>query len=138
MSQAFKRATLETAFRCAVLSGLLALVFFVPIAFGQNSAGYTWTNVYTGGGGGYIPNIIFNPSQQNLIYARTDIGGAYKWNASANLWDPLMDWVTWANWNMLGVESIATDSVNQNNLYVMAGLYNNSFTTKNGRLLQSN
>jgi xyloglucan-specific exo-beta-1,4-glucanase len=117
----------------------LAIGLLSPAAFGQaNAAGYTWSNVYTGGGGGYIPNIIFNPSQQNLIYARTDIGGAYKWNSTTNLWVPLMDWVTWANWNELGVESIATDPVNPNNLYIMAGLYTNSFTTQNGTLLISN
>jgi xyloglucan-specific exo-beta-1,4-glucanase len=53
-----------------------------------------------GGGGGYIPNIIFNPSQQNLVYARTDIGGAYKWNSTTNLWVPLDGLgTTWANWN---------------------------------------
>ncbi|MGA2652692.1 MAG: cellulose binding domain-containing protein [Terracidiphilus sp.] len=117
----------------------LAATLFCSVAFGQaNAAGYTWSNVYTGGGGGYIPNIIFNPSQQNLIYARTDIGGAYKWNPTTSLWVPLMDWVTWANWNELGVESIATDPVNPNNLYIMAGLYTNSFTTQNGTLLISN
>jgi len=138
MSQALKRVTLEADSRCAVLSCLLVLVFLVPTSLGQNSAGYTWSNVYTGGGGGYIPNIIFNPSQQNLIYARTDIGGAYRWNPATNLWVPLMDWVTWDNWNMLGVESLATDPVNPDNLYIMAGLYTNSFTTQNGTLLISN
>jgi hypothetical protein len=117
----------------------IAATTFDNTAFGQaNAAGYTWSNVYTGGGGGYIPNIIFNPSQQNLIYARTDIGGAYRWNPTTSLWVPLMDWVTWANWNELGVESLATDPVNPNNLYIMAGLYTNSFTTQNGTLLISN
>jgi len=108
-------------------------------AFGQaNAAGYTWGNVYTGAGGGYIPNIIFNPSQQNLIYARTDIGGAYKWNATTNLWVPLMDFTTWANWSSLGVESLATDPVNPNNLYIMTGMYTNAWSTTNGTLLISN
>jgi xyloglucan-specific exo-beta-1,4-glucanase len=125
---------LHASFLLAVMIAMVSRA-----AFGQaNAAGYTWSNVYTGGGGGYIPNIIFNPSQQNLIYARTDIGGAYKWNSTTNLWVPLMDWVTWANWNELGVESIATDPVNPNNLYIMAGLYTNSFTTMNGTLLISN
>ena len=101
---------------CSVLA-----ILFSNCAFAQNAAGYTWGNVYTGGGGGYIPNIIFNPSQRNLIYVRTDIGGAYRWNPTTSLWVPLMDWVCWDNWNMLGVESLATDPVNPQNLYIMAG-----------------
>src|SRR5580698_4872723 len=117
---------------CSVLA-----ILFSNCAFAQNSAGYTWANAYTGGGGGYIPNIIFNPSQRNLIYVRTDIGGAYRWNPTTSLWVPLMDWVSWDNWNMLGVESLATDPVNPQNLYIMAGLYTNSFTTQNGTLLIS-
>jgi len=116
---------------------LEVVLILIGCAFGQNTAGYTWTNVYTGGGGGYIPNIIFSPSEQNLIYVRTDIGGAYRWNPATNLWVPLMDWVSWNNWNMLGVESLATDPVNPQNLYIMAGLYTNSFTSQKGTLLIS-
>jgi xyloglucan-specific exo-beta-1,4-glucanase len=128
----------RTSFLHSLVLSAVAVTLFNGVAFGQNSAGYTWTNVYTGGGGGYIPNIIFNPSQQNLIYTRTDIGGVYKWNSTTNLWVPLMDWVTPPNWNMMGVESVATDPVNPENLYIMAGLYTNSFTTQNGTLLISN
>jgi hypothetical protein len=138
MPHSIKRAA-QTGFLIDLIAFfVLAPSVSVPAAFGQNAAGYTWGNVYTGGGGGYIPNIIFNPSQKNLIYARTDIGGAYRWNATTNLWVPLMDWVTWANWNELGVESLATDSVNPNNLYIMAGLYTNSYSSQNGTLLISN
>jgi xyloglucan-specific exo-beta-1,4-glucanase len=103
----------------------------------QSSQAYTWKNVVTGGGGGYIPGIVFNPSQQGLMYARTDIGGAYRWNASTSSWIPLMDWVTPSDWNTLGVESIATDPVNPNRFYVAAGLYTNSFTTADGAILAS-
>ncbi|MGA9669339.1 MAG: cellulose binding domain-containing protein [Terracidiphilus sp.] len=139
MSHELRQVHLLTGFRHVSVMLALVAALLSHSAFGQaNAAGYTWSNVYTGGGGGYIPNIIFNPSQQNLIYARTDIGGAYKWNPTTSRWVPLMDWVTWANWNELGVESIATDPVNPNNLYVMAGLYTNSFTTQNGTLLISN
>ncbi len=138
MTHSIKRAARTGSVLLLITFLVLAIVVSVPAAIGQNAAGYTWSNVYTGGGGGYIPNIIFNPSEKNLIYARTDIGGAYRWNATTNLWVPLMDWVTWANWNELGVESLATDPVNPNNLYIMAGLYTNSWTTQNGTLLISN
>jgi xyloglucan-specific exo-beta-1,4-glucanase len=138
MSLTVRQVISRTIFLHMIVFCAFAVTIFESSAFGQNAAGYTWGNVYTGGGGGYIPNIIFNPSQQNLIYARTDIGGAYKWNPTTSLWVPLMDWVTWANWNELGVESLATDPVNPNNLYIMAGLYTNSFATQNGTLLISN
>lgn len=35
---------------------------------------YNWKSVVTGAGGGFVPGIIFNQSEPNLIYARTDIG----------------------------------------------------------------
>ncbi len=116
-----------------------AFTIFSTTTFGQaNAAGYTWDNVYTGAGGGYIPNIIFNPSQQNLVYARTDIGGAYKWNSTTGLWTPLMDFTTFANWDHLGVESLATDPVNPNNLYIMTGMYTNAWDPNDAALLISN
>src|SRR5690348_5292695 len=57
---------------------------------------YNWRNVQIAGGG-YVPGIIFNPTERNLVYARTDIGGAYRWNESTQRWTPLLDWVSWAN-----------------------------------------
>ena len=31
---------------------------------------YIWNNVKIGGGGGFVPNIIFNTGERNLAYAR--------------------------------------------------------------------
>src|SRR5258707_8792694 len=106
-------------------------------AAAASTQAYTWNNAVTGGGGGFVPNIIFNQKQQNLIFARTDIGGAYRWNQSTGTWTQLLNWVTPANWNEAGVESVATDPVNPNRLYIAAGLYTNSFTTQNGVILRS-
>lgn len=36
-----------------------------------------WENVVIGGGG-FIPGLIFNPSQKGLAYLRTDVGGLYR------------------------------------------------------------
>ena len=77
---------------------------------------YTWRNVQIGGGG-FVPGIIFNQTQPNLIYARTDIGGAYRWNQSTGRWIPLLDWVSWDRWGWTGVASLATDPVDTGRVY---------------------
>src|SRR5882672_5361304 len=71
---------------------------------------YTWKNVRIDGGG-FVPGIIFNQTEANLIYARTDIGGAYRWDQANQRWIPLLDWVGQNNWGYNGVVSIATDPV---------------------------
>jgi len=113
---------------------ILMTSFFSTAASAQS---YTWNNAVTSGGGGFIPGIIFNPTQQNLIYARTDIGGAYRWDQASQRWIPLMDWVGFNDWNTLGVESIAADPIDPTRFYVAAGTYTNSFTTANGAILRS-
>lgn len=100
------------------------------------SVPYQFKNVAVGGGG-FISGIVFNESQQNLIYARTDIGGAYRWNQSTSSWIPLLDWVNYSNWNYNGVVSIATDEVQPNRVYAAVGMYTNSWDPFNGAILRS-
>ena len=97
---------------------------------------YSWRNVQIAGGG-YVPGIVFNQTQPNLIYARTDIGGAYRWNQSTGRWIPLLDWVGFTNWGWNGVVSLATDPVDPNRVYVAAGMYTNSWDPNNGAVLRS-
>ncbi len=97
---------------------------------------YRWRNVRIVGGG-YVPAIVFNESEPGLVYARTDIGGAYRWDAAADRWIPLLDWVSWDDWGLTGVDSIATDPVDPNKVYVLAGTYTNSFDPNNGAILRS-
>ncbi|PFH16300.1 hypothetical protein B0S93_0001, partial [Caldicellulosiruptor bescii] len=89
---------------------------------------YIWKNVKIEGGGGFITGIVFNPKEKNLVYVRTDIGGAYRSTDGGNTWTQLMNWVSFDEWNLLGVESIATDPVDPNRLYIAAGTYTNSWT----------
>ena len=84
---------------------------------------YHWRNVVTGGSGGFMPDIIFNQKQKDLIYAPTDMGGAYRWNSKTSTWTQLLNWVSPDQWNMTGVESLATDPVDPNRLYIAAGTY---------------
>lgn len=97
---------------------------------------YTWRNVQIFGGG-FIPGIVFNQTEPNLVYTRTDIGGAYRLDPATNRWVPLLDSISWDDWNLTGVISIATDPVNPNNVYIAAGTYTNSWTNQNGAILRS-
>ncbi len=102
----------------------------------QTSQVYTWRNVQIAGGG-FTPGIIYNQTEPNLVYIRTDIGGAYRRNPCTNRWIPLLDWVGWDEWNLTGVESIATDPLEPNRLYIAAGTYTNDWTSMNGAILRS-
>jgi hypothetical protein len=97
---------------------------------------YSWKNVAIGGGG-FVPGIIFNQGRSGLVYARTDIGGAYRWDAATARWVPLLDWVGFANWGYNGAASLATDPVDPNRVYVAAGMYTNSWDPNNGGILRS-
>src|SRR5690242_16139184 len=58
---------------------------------------YAWKNVRIDGGG-FVPGLVFSRAEKNLIYARTDIGGAYRWNQASQSWTPLLDWVGQDDW----------------------------------------
>jgi xyloglucan-specific exo-beta-1,4-glucanase len=97
---------------------------------------YAWKNVRIDGGG-FVPGLIFNRTEKNLIYARTDIGGAYRWNQAGQNWVPLLDWVGQGNWGYNGVLSIATDPVATDRVYAAVGMYTNGWDPNNGAILRS-
>jgi len=105
---------------------LLAGICFgsgLALALGQSigipSQPYIWKNV-TVKGGGFICGIVFNATQKDLAYCRTDIGSSYKWDNQAKRWIPLTDWCGVGN--LHGSESIATDSIDPQRVYIAAGM----------------
>jgi photosystem II stability/assembly factor-like uncharacterized protein len=99
------------------------------------SGPYRWNNAQVVGGG-YVTGLVFNQKEKGLLYARTDMGGAYRWDAAAEQWIPLTDWVSEKDWNLLGIDSLATDPVDPNRLYAAAGTYTNDWAG-NAELLRS-
>ncbi|MGQ4380020.1 cellulose binding domain-containing protein [Streptomyces sp. SAS_267] len=97
---------------------------------------YTWKNARVDGGG-FVPGIVFNRSEKNLAYARTDIGGAYRWVQATKSWTPLLDSVGWNEWGHSGVVSLASDSVAPDKVYAAVGTYTNSWDPTNGAVLRS-
>jgi photosystem II stability/assembly factor-like uncharacterized protein len=99
-----------------LLAGLnLAGIFLAVIpASGQS---YTWKNVVIKGGG-FVSGLITHPNAPDVVYARTDIGGAYRWNTTNNSWIPLLDFG--ADASIYGIESFAIDPSDSNRLYIAA------------------
>lgn len=83
---------------------------------------YDWRNAEVVGGG-FVPGIVFNQSEPGLVYARTDIGGAYRLDRRTGRWIPLLDWVGWDDWGHTGVISLATDAVDPDRVYAAVGTY---------------
>lgn len=83
---------------------------------------YAWKNVQIVGAG-FIDGIVFHPTAHNVRYARTDIGGAYRWDARAGRWQPMMDWISYRDRSMMGVESIAVDPADARRVYLACGIY---------------
>lgn len=100
-------------------------------------APYVFKSVRTGAGGGFIVDVLFNPKQKDLIYAKADMGGVYRWNPANSTWTQLLNWVGPDVWGMTGGESVATDPVDPNRLYIAAGTYTNTWDPNNGVILRS-
>ena len=87
-----------------------------------SSAPYVWRNVQIVGGG-FVDGIVFHPTAKDVRYCRTDIGGAYRWNGQSRRWEPMLDWVSYEDFNLMGVESIAVDPSDANRVYLSCGTY---------------
>ncbi|WP_405844769.1 1,4-beta-glucanase [Streptomyces sp. NBC_01518] len=127
--------------RRAVIAGAAAAaaVTSVPLlttrAQAAEAPAYRWRNAVIGGTG-FVTGVLFHPSVRGLAYARTDIGGAYRWDDRVDRWTPLTDQLGWDDWNLLGVEALAVDPVHPDRLYLAVGTYAQSWAS-NGAILRS-
>ena len=81
---------------------------------------YSWSTV-TMGGGGFVSGIVAHPTAEGRIYARTDVGGAYRWDAVTASWIPLSDWLGPGELGLMGVESLALDPRRPERVFMLAG-----------------
>jgi len=99
---------------------LLACACIASPALARDEA-YQWRNVAIGGGG-FVSGLVFHPAEPGLLYARTDIGGAYRREAAGH-WTPLLDWMGADDKGRFGVESLALDPSDPDRVYLAAGTY---------------
>lgn len=113
----------------------LAALLLAGCASQKNAADgpYVWKSVQIVGGG-FCDGIIFHPNAKDVRYARTDMGGAYRWDRKAGRWMPLLDFVSYEDNNLIGVESIAVDPNDRNTVYLDCGTYTSS---TNGAIFSS-
>ncbi|MBB6695531.1 fibronectin type III domain-containing protein [Cohnella xylanilytica] len=83
---------------------------------------YRWGSVPIGGGG-YVTGIVVHPSEPDLVYIRTDVGGIYRWDETGAGWKQLVGWANRGEFNLYGGESIAIDPSNPNVVYAALGKY---------------
>lgn len=97
---------------------------------------YRWRNVEIVGGG-FVTGIVHHPRKRGLVYARTDIGGAVRFDNRTRRWVQLLHWIGWDEWNWTGVESLALDPADPARLYLAVGTYTNDWSPINGAILRS-
>lgn len=75
------------------------------------------------GGGGFVTGIVIHPKAADVMYARTDVGGLYRWDAANQDWYQLLSMKSVGQKVSLSVESIALDPNNPNIVYAAVGAY---------------
>ena len=91
------------------------------LALSGQAESYRWDSLAIGGGG-YVAALVTSKTERGLIYARTDVGGAYRWEAAKRRWVSLMDGVSEADVGWLSVDALALDPQHGDVLYLLAGV----------------
>lgn len=84
---------------------------------------YQWTRLPTGPGG-WVTGLVVHPKVADVMYARTDTGGAYRWNAKERYWEQMVLTTTVANrkgGDDYHVESIAVSATDPNKVWMSVG-----------------
>ncbi len=103
----------------------LVCTLLLPLSVGRlnaqsESPAFTWGSVVMGGGG-FVSAVIASKTERNVIYARTDVGGAYRWNEAGKSWVSILDWVGPDDVGLWGVDALALDPSNPSRVYMLAG-----------------
>jgi photosystem II stability/assembly factor-like uncharacterized protein len=102
-------------------AGRRALCWLAAACLGAHAAdAFKWGNVVMGGGG-FVSGIIASKTEKNVIYARTDVGGAYRWNESTQAWVCITDWLGPNDMGLLGIDGLALDPSTPGRVYMLAG-----------------
>ncbi len=74
-----------------------------------------------------MTGVVYHPSERNLLYARTDVGGAYRWDVDHGAWIALNDDIGRDRAELHGVLAIGLDPNDANRVYLACGSYTPSW-----------
>ena len=113
------------------------LIVLVAVLPSRSEAAYQWRDVPVYGGG-FVSGIAYNQTQPGILYLRTNVGGAWRWNPSTEQWIPLTDGFGQSKLFFPYVLSLATDAVNPEHLYLAVGGYVASWAGNGAILISTN
>ena len=70
------------------------------------------------GGGGYVTGVYYHPTTADLLYMRTDVGGAFRYDYQQRKWISLFTDFTLEDENYFGVNALALAPSDDNYIYV--------------------
>ena len=73
-------------------------------------------------GGGYVTGFLYHRKERDVLYARTDIGGAYRFDAGTQRWISLIPHVTMRDLSETFPISMALDDADPAMLYIACGI----------------
>lgn len=129
------KSTLAESANIPVLVAAMAMALTPLAGPAAATPAYKWSTV-PWGGGGYVDGFAYHPKVKDLLYARTDVGGVYRFDFVARRWIPLLDSLSHADGDMNGILSVALDPNDPNKVYLACGLYLGDWA-HNGAVLRS-
>ncbi len=99
-----------------------------PSGYSGPAEAYEWKSVVMGGGG-FVTGLVFSPVKEGILYARTDVGGAYRYDPKGKRWVPLTDSISFQQSNFMGIESVAADPTKADRVYMAVGMYTQTWAT---------
>ncbi len=88
---------------------------------------FKWGQVYESGTG-CTTHVVFHPTEKNLLYIGTDMGGCYRWDNDKYRWYPISDNIgstyekNYTNNDYSSCDALALDPNNPDIIYVAYGL----------------
>lgn len=108
-------------FSCASEGYLRERYLYKQKEIGMKEVAYHYKNLQIPGGG-YVTGFLFHPTEKNILYLRTDIGGSYKYEYETDRWYSLTESVTMFDLRETFPIALCTDVKRPSRLLIVSGV----------------